>query len=71
MEGAEEIKKSLEEPNFHKNNRTLCMKIFPQLAKKTNLSLKEIEYYYYLKSTEIMSYDNTNPDHEVLSFSNI
>ena len=45
------IKRHLEEPNFHKDNKSLCMKIFPALAKRTNLSIKEIEFYYRLKTT--------------------
>lgn len=67
-EDIEMLQKSVKEPQFHKENKTLCMKIFPKLASKTNLTLEELQFYYDAKVTEIMHYDQNNKLHEVKSY---
>lgn len=41
-EDIEMLTKCYKEPQFHKENKTVCMKIFPKLASKTNLTFDEL-----------------------------
>jgi hypothetical protein len=43
----------LEEPDFHKRNKTMCMKLFPYLAERTKLSFDEIAFYYDMKTNMV------------------
>ena len=52
---------TLEEPNFHKRNVTLCMKLFPYLAARTKLTFEEIAYFYGIKNIVTKPYDAENP----------
>lgn len=56
---------NLEEPNFHKRNETLCMKLFPYLAARTKLTFEEIAYFYGIKNIVTKPYDASDPEHEV------
>lgn len=34
------------QPQLHENSKTFCMKMFPKLAQRTNLTPEELKSYY-------------------------
>ena len=40
----------LEQPSFHRESRTFCQKLFPVLARSTDLSPSELHAYHTIKS---------------------
>eukprot|EP00347_Sterkiella_histriomuscorum_P007742 403347728 len=68
MASEEEIKAVFEQPLSHTQQKTVCMKIFPKLAQRTNLTQQELELFYDLKFFQIQSYDSGNIEHEQLLY---
>ncbi|CDW83321.1 elmo domain-containing protein a [Stylonychia lemnae] len=63
----------LEQPLSHEEQQSLCMKMFPALASKTNLSQAEIEQFYELKTVKVIKYDleSTNHEAQLLQLANV
>ena len=47
----------LEQPNFHRESRSFCQKLFPVLARATDLTPNELHAYHTIKSQFVMPYD--------------
>jgi len=58
--------KKLEQPGFHRESRTFCQKLFPVLARATDLTPNELHSYHTIKSQYVMAYDQQNEAHENL-----
>ena len=56
---------NMDEPDFHKNNKSICMKLLPTLAARTKLTPDELYAYYYFKLDQVKPFDSSNRDHEV------
>ena len=45
------------QPQLHEETKSLCMKIFPKLAQRTNLTPDELKTYYAIRFTYIIPYN--------------
>lgn len=45
-----ESSNKLEQPTFHRESRTFCQKLFPVLARATDLTPNELHAYHTIKS---------------------
>ena len=45
------------QPELHEQSKTICMKMFPKLAQRTNLSPEELKTYYAVRFTYIIPYN--------------
>ena len=42
---------------MHENSKTLCMKMFPKLAQRTNLTPEELKAYYQIRFNYMIPYN--------------
>ena len=42
-------KEENDQPEFHEQNKTICMKVFPKLAERTNLTPDELKMYFFIR----------------------
>lgn len=52
------------QPEMHEEMKTLCMKFFPKLANKTNLTAEELQTYYSIRFNYITMYNEKIQSHE-------
>jgi len=49
---------------MHDQARSICMKLFPKLARRTNLTPEELKVYYGIRFTYIIPYNERIKAHE-------
>ena len=49
---------------MHEDAKSLCMKLFPNLARRTNLTPEELKVYYAIRFTYILPYNERVKGHE-------
>jgi len=49
---------------MHEQARSLCMKLFPKLARRTNLTPEELKVYYGIRFTYIIPFNERIKAHE-------
>ena len=49
---------------MHDELKSVCMKIFPKLASKTNLDAEELQVYYAIRFQYIIPYSKSTSSHE-------
>ena len=52
------------QPELHEETKTLCMKMFPKLAQRTNLTPEELQTYYQIRFVYIQPYQAKFKTHE-------
>ena len=53
-----------QQPQQHEELKTVCMKVFPKLAQRTNLTPEELQTYYTVRFQYIQPYQDQIPSHE-------
>jgi len=62
MNMLESFKEVKGQPDFHTNNLTVCMKVFPQLAERTNLTAEELKTYFFIRCTYSVPFEKEKHD---------
>ena len=52
------------QPTLHEESKSVCMRLFPNLARRTNLTPDELKVYYAIRFTYIMPYNERVKVHE-------
>ena len=55
------------QPDQHENQKSLCMKLFKQLAAKTDLTEQELRLFHQIRTEYILPFDFAQ--HQVITYS--